>query len=294
VPARRPIFPYLALVFGIFALGISAIFVRWANAPGPVNGFYRMAIASTVMLLPVAAEARRTRPSSARHVALAMLAGLLFAADVAAWNTAVLLTTAATATLLANTSPLWVGLGALVLFREKLGPRFWLGLALGLAGATILLAGDRAAPGAWLGLGSVLGLVAGLFYGGFYLAAQAARERLSTLVAWWVSAATSAVALVLLSLALRQPLAGYSATTYVNLVAVALVTQVGGYVSINYALGHLPASIVSPTLLGQPVVTALVAVPLLGEPLTIATGLGGLLVVAGIALVHRQRRSREQ
>jgi len=61
---------------------------------------------------------------------------------------------------------------------------------------------------------------------------------------------------------------------------------------INYALGHLPASIVSPTLLGQPVVTALLAGLLLGEVLSAWHIAGGVAVLAGVLLVHRSRRAR--
>lgn len=91
------------------------------------------------------------------------------------------------------------------------------------------------------------------------------------------------------SVVLEQPLTGYPAHTYWSLIGVALITQVGAYLSINYALGHLPASIVSPTLLGQPVLTALLAVPLLGQPLSPAQIIGGVVVLAGIWIVHRQR-----
>ncbi len=137
----------------------------------------------------------------------------------------------------------------------------------------------------------VLALLAGLFYGAFFLATERARDNLSSLVTWWVAAVSSAVALLAFSLILRQPLWGYSPTTYASLIALALVTQVGGYIAINYALGHLPASVVSPTLLGQPVLTALLAVPLLGEALTAAQIVGGLAVLAGIAIVHRAKEN---
>ncbi len=69
------------------------------------------------------------------------------------------------------------------------------------------------------------------------------------------------------------------------------MTQVLGYLAINYALGVLPASIVSPTLLAQPVVTALLAGPLLGEWLNVWQVAGGLAVLSGIYLVHRSRQT---
>jgi len=91
---------------------------------------------------------------------------------------------------------------------------------------------------------------------------------------------------------LRQPLTGYSAVTYLNFLALSLISQVVGYLVINDALGHLPASIVSPTLLGQPVVTALLAGLLLGEVLSAWHIAGGVAVLAGVFLVHRSRRTR--
>jgi drug/metabolite transporter (DMT)-like permease len=252
-----------------------------------VSGFYRMAIAAAVMALPASVRARRAGSLSARHVGLAVLAGLFFAGDLAAWNTGVLITNAANATLFGNTSPFWVSLGAMLLFKEKLSPVFWAGLALAMTGAAIILGGDFLTH-LTLGVGDVLALLAGFFYGGFFLATQRARDGLSSLVSWWISAAASAAALLVFSVALGQPLTGYPAVTYWSLLALALVTQVGGYLRINYALGHLPASIVSPTMLGQPVLTALLAVPLLGESLTLVQIGGGLLVLGGIWLIHQR------
>ncbi len=284
----RRFLPYLALVFGIGGLGFSAIFVKWANAPGAVSGFYRVVIAAGVLALPFGAQAKRRAPLSRWHVWIAVLAGLFFASDLAAWNTSVLITSAANATLFGNTSPFWVSLGALILFKEKLRPTFWAGVLAAMLGAMTILGGDFLIHPT-LGLGDLLALLAGFFYGGFFLATQRAREKLSSLISWWISAITSAAALLAFSLILRQPLWGYPATTYWSLIAIALVTQVGGYLSVNYALGHLPASIVSPTLLGQPVLTAILAVWLLGQPLSWVQIVGGVMVLAGIWVVHWQR-----
>lgn len=285
VDSSPRLLPYLALLFSAVGLGVSALFVKWANAPGAVSSFYRVAIAAAVLALPFGAQARRTAPLSRRHVGFAILGGLFFAGDLAGWSTAVLVTSAANATLLANTSPLWVGLGALFLFKQKLSGLFWAGLLLATVGTLVIL-GEDFFSHPTLGIADGLALFAGFCYGMFFLATERARAGLTSLVAWWISAITSTVALLVIALLLGQPLVGYSTTTYVNLVAVALVTQVGAYLMLNYALGHLPASHVAPTMLGQPVLTALLAVPLLDQPLSAIQIGGGLLVLAGIWLVH--------
>lgn len=281
--------PYLALAFGVAGIGLSAIFVKWANVPGAASGFYRMVIAAGVMAIPFGIQARQRAPLSSRHLWFAVIAGLFFAGDLATWNTSVLMTSAANATLFGNTSPFWVAFGALIVFKEKLRPAFWGGLVLALFGVVAIL-GEDFLIHPTLGTGDLLGLLGGFFYGMFFLATERARDRLSSLVSWWVSAAVCTVALLTLSLLLKQPLTGYSIQSYYSLIALALITQVAGWLSINYALGHLPASLVSPTLLAQPVITAIAAVPLLGQSLSVTQIGGGLLVLAGIYIVHRSKQ----
>jgi len=289
--APRPrvnILPYLILVFGVTAMGMSGIFVRWANAPGAVSAFYRMLIAVAVFAVPVGLRVKREAPLSPRHLRFAVIGGIFFALDLAIWNTSALMTSAANATLFGNTSVIWVALGALVIFKEKLRPAFWLGLLIAIVGILVVLGQDFLTHPT-LGMGDLLAILAGVWYGLFFLAAERSRDKLSSLVAWWVSSATSTVALLLICVVFGFPLTGYPAQTYWSILGLALVVQVMSLLSVNYALGHLPASIVAPTSLGQPVVTALLAIPLLGQSLDLIQVLGGVLVLAGIIIVHRSK-----
>jgi drug/metabolite transporter (DMT)-like permease len=282
------LYAYLALGVGALSLGFSAIFVRWAEAPGIVTSFYRMAIVVVLMAWPFYRRVRARGELSPRGVRLALLGGLFFAADLALWATGVVQSGATTPTLLANTAPLWVGLGAMLLFRERLNAWFWGGLVLAVSGAVIIL-GQDALRTASLDWGALLGLLAGIFYGAYFLITQRGRESLDSLTYFWPAALSSTLGLFLVNLALRYPLAGYPLRTYLNALGLGLVSQVLGYLSINYALGHLPASLVSPTLLSQPVVTALLAVLLLGERFSPWQLVGGTAVLAGVYVVHRSR-----
>lgn len=277
---------YLALGVGVLCIAFSGIFVYWAFAPGTVTGFYRMAIATAVLLIPFWRQAAPITHLPRREVALALLAGLFFAGDLALWNTGILISGATTPTLLANTAPVWVGLGALLLFRERLTHRFWLGLLLALGGAAVILGVDTVND---VGLGALLGLIAGIFYGGYFLAIQRTRRQLASLTSYWLAAFSSVILLLVLSLMLRQPLLGYPTETYLSFLGMGLISQGLGHWCINYALGYLPASIVSPTLLGQPVLTGLLAMPLLGERFTIWQAFGATAVLVGVYLVHTQR-----
>lgn len=285
---RSKLLAYLALGVGILSIGFSAIFVRWAQAPGTVASFYRMFVPLIVLALPFFRNLRKSGPLPIIAIRLAIFGGLFFAADLTFWATGVTLSGATNPTLLANTAPLWVGLGALVFFRERLGLRFWIGLAAALAGALLILGLDSL-QSASLGTGTFFGLLAGFFYGGYFLITQRGRERLDAMTYFWISAFSASLALFVLNLTLRIPLLEYSPRTYLSLLGLGLVSQAVGWLAINYSQGYLPATLVAPTLLAQPVVTALLAGPLLGETFLFWQVVGGIAVLAGVYLVHWDR-----
>ena len=185
--------------------------------------------------------------------------------------TGVVLSGATNPTLLANTAPLWVGLGTLIFFRKRLGSGFWIGTVIALLGAGLVLGLER--DGQTIGL--LLGLLAAVFYAGYFLVTQLGREKLDSLNFFWLAAMSSAAVLLVFNWGLGQPLTGYPSSTYLAFVAMAVITQNLGYFSIIFALGHLPASIVAPSLLGQPVITAILAGFLLGEAFSSSQILGG-------------------
>jgi drug/metabolite transporter (DMT)-like permease len=278
---------YVALSIGLISIGFSAIFISLAGAPGSVSAFYRMAVATVLMVLPFVNHVRSEQePVPRTGLKLALLGGALFAIDVGLWATGITLGGATNPTLMANTAPLWVGLGAFLFFGERRRGLFWFGLVIAMAGAAVVL-GAATFRASEMGLGTLFGLLAAIFYGAYYLVTQRGRVYLSTLSYFWITTATAASFLLVFTLLFGQPLTGYSIMTYIYFVALGVVAQTLGWMTINYAQGYLPASIVSPTLLGQPVVTAIVAAILLGEQFTTWQIVGGILVLLGVYLVHR-------
>ena len=277
---------YLAMSLGIIAMGFAGILVRWANAPGAVTGFYRM-VMTVILFSPFFINHQRKRARiPVKETAVALMAGFFFAGGLFFWNSGILISGATTPTLMANTSPIWVGLGAQILFHEKLNRAFWLGLLLAIIGAAIVLGLDTLSD---IGLGSLYGLLAGMIYTGYYLTTQRSRQQLDALSTFWLSSLSSTIFLFLAALLLNQSLTGYPAVTYWIFLGLAVFVQAGGQLAIHFALGYLPASIVSPTVLAQPVLTAIFAIPLLGESLSFWQIIGGLTVITGVFLVHRSR-----
>ncbi len=287
LPQQNHTRAYLVLALSLLSMAFSGIFVSLAGAPGAVSGFYRMAVAAVALAIPFMRNVQRVGVPNRREVLIAILAGLFFAFDLFFWNTGILISGATNPTLMGNTAPIWVGLGAMVFFNERPAGRFWLGLLVAIAGAAVILGVDTLND---VGLGTFFGILSGMFYSGYFLVVQRSRQKLNTLTSFWLSTVATTLMLALMARLLGQPLTGYSNLTYLYLLALGLFVQVGGQMGVAYSLGYLPASIVSPTLLLQPVLTGLLAVPLLGEKLTWVQALGGAAVLAGVYIVHHSRR----
>ena len=278
------LFARLCLFVGTVCIGFSAIFVRLAAVPGVVSAFYRVLIAS-VTLIPLWLTRNRKLPDR-RTLLLSTLAGVFFGLDLALWNLSLFLTSAASATVLAYLAPVWVGLSTLILMKDRFRRLYWPGTIVALSGMLVVLGFERIRT-MQFGLGNTLAIIASFFYAGYLLIAQIGREKSGTLSFTMFSALSSTATLYVICLLRHEKLTGFSYESWAALLALGLITHVVGWLSINYALGHIKASIASVTLLGQPVITALAAIPILGETLGINQIAGGVLILAGIYLVNR-------
>ena len=294
-PHERQWIAYGALALAVSGIAWSAVLIRWAAIPGPASAFYRVLIAGAV-LVPWRLAAGARRPASRRAVWLALLGGVFFGLDLAFYNTAVMRTSAATATFLGNNAPIFVGLGAWLIFGARPPRAFWMGLALAVAGGALMVFSHaRAEAGPGDPVGDLLAIVASLFFAGYLLTAGRLRAEMDTLT-FNVSAILGSVGTLLAVCALvGAPLSGYPPSTWAALAGLGLVSQLGAYYALVYALGHLPTTITSVGLLGQLPLTALLAALLLDEPITKAQIAGGVLVLAGVYLVNRRgEEAREE
>jgi drug/metabolite transporter (DMT)-like permease len=268
---------------------MTGIFVRWAKAPGTVTAAYRMSISALVLLPFFLKKETAHAPHGRRWLLFVLLGGIFVAGDHGFLNTAVGLTRIANSTLLNNTAPLWVALFALLVWKERLTRTFWLGLATALTGAAVILGTDLLSHPQF-GLGDVLALISSFFYAAYFLNTQRSREKISTLRYLFLVNIVSGALLFAFNLINGIPVTGYPLNTYLVFLAIGVFSHTIGYFCITYALGHLPASSVAPTMIAQLVLTSLLAIPLAGESLSLPQILGGVAVLAGIFLVNQTNR----
>jgi len=284
---------YLYIALGVAAVSTSAIFVKLSETPPVVLAFYRVLLAS-VLLAPVLVrrEWDSFRRTPGRDAALAVVSGVFLALHYAVWFFSLQLTSVASSTVLVTTQPIWVMLIAYVLWRERVPLPSLAGIALALVGV-YFIGSHSAQQGESQLLGDVLAVAAAILVSGYLLIGQRLRARMPLLTYVVLVYGAAAVVLGLLAVVLGLPFTGYGAREWAIYLGLAAVPTLLGHTVFNWALQHVPASVVSVSILGEPVGTVLLAMLVLGEVPAPAQVLAGLVILTGIGIFlhYRSRRA---
>jgi drug/metabolite transporter (DMT)-like permease len=280
----------LSLGLGIIAISTAAVFIRMAQSEGVPSlsiAAWRLIFASMV-LLPYAWATRRDeiRDLSRREIGLLITAGVFLGLHFACWIASLGLTSVASSVVLVSMGPVFVGLGSWIFLRERPSLLMAAGILMAAAGSIVISWGDLGQGQDQL-LGDLLALTGAVMMAGYLMIGRKVRagRSLATYIA--IVYGTAMVTLVLLVIVTGQPMFGFSPAAYGWLLALALVPQLIGHSTLNWALRHLSATYVSIITLSEPVGSGILAYLILGEAVTLATAVGGVLVLLGIYVASR-------
>jgi len=278
---------YLFLPIGIVAISTASIFVKLCDAPTLIIATYRMTLAS-LMLLPFASYRRVWKGWSKNEMEWLILSGILLAFHFAFWIASLKYTSVASSVVLVTTSPIFVGIGAFFFFKEPIGLNLILGIILSVLGSGLISFGDIALSKKAL-LGDGLALLGAVAASGYLLIGRKMRKEQDLLPYIFPVYSTAAIALVIFSLFFQKSFLGYSSSTYLFLFCLAIIPQLIGHTTFNWALKYLPASMVAITILGEPIGSTILAYFILSEGLTIWKVLGGISIFAGILIALKKQ-----
>ena len=273
--------PLAIFLFGTAGIAFAAIFVRLAlPSPPVVTAFWRIALATAVLFAWLLW--RRVPVPGWRELRMLLLAGICFGADMALWNSSLVATSVANATLLVNTTPVLVGAFSVWWWSERLKPRFVAGAGVALLGVGLLVHGD--AGGTDSLRGDALALGAAFFYAAYLLLVKQVRAGVDAVpaVAW--AGLSASLTLFAVAWVRGDAFTGHPPHSWFWFAASAGVSHLGGVLGIVAGLRYLRASFASVALLAQPVGTALLGWWILGEGLGALQAIGGTAVLVGILL----------
>ncbi|ACV10774.1 protein of unknown function DUF6 transmembrane [Halorhabdus utahensis DSM 12940] len=286
--------PLAGLSVAVLAVSTSAILIRWSAAPSIVAAFYRVLL-TTLLLAPVAWWRQRSafRRLAWRDLAGGALAGVALAIHFAAWFESLAWTSVAASVTLVQSQPLFVAAAAPLLLDERVGPRTVAGIVVAVAGIAGMSAADLLGVGV-LGpnplYGNALALLGALAMAGYVLAGRSIRQRLALLPYVIVVYTVASMTLLVLLGLQGAPLVAYPPREWLLFLGMAVGPGVFGHTVVNWALGHLESSVVSASLLGEPLGSTVLALVLLGEIPGVATVVGGVVVLIGIVVTARARQ----
>ena len=278
--------PYATIAVAILAVSCATLFIKYTESPTLVVAFYRMGLA-TLLVLPFALRAPDLRTLSPRDHGLLVLTGVILAVHFATWISSLKenrVDTAASLTLVTS-HPLLVAVVSHFAFRERLRRLTAVGVALGLSGVAVIALGSGTAAGT--GLGNALALVGGVMAGLYILAGRRFRQRLSLATYAFVVYAYATATLLLMTFATGLtpvPTATDPVREGLLFLALAGISQIGGHPLYNWALKYVPATTVSVSLLGEPILGSALVWAFLGEVPASAVALGAALALPGIFL----------
>lgn len=275
---------FAALVFGAVAMGISPVFVRFAEVGPFASAFWRVALALPFLLAWAVLEERRNGLQLGGLLQFdqaIILAGVFFAGDLFFWHLAILNTTIANATLLACLAPVWVVLFSGVLIGEAVGKQAYYGLILCLLGTAALIGSSFALAPERL-LGDIFGFLTSIFFGFYFLAIRVARRQRQAGAVTFMSTVITMALLLMVTLISGQGFVPQTATGIAALLALGLVSHSFGQGLLAVALGALSAAFSSLVIFIEALAAAVMGWLVLSETLTPLQLLGGGFIMLGV------------
>jgi drug/metabolite transporter (DMT)-like permease len=296
--AEESVPPLAALAVAVLAVSTSAILVRWSGAPSLVKAFYRV-LFTTLLLAPFAFTryGSALRSLSRRDLLVACGSGLALALHFATWFESLNWTSVAASVTLVQSQPVFVAVGATLLLDERVGRTKAVGIAVALVGMVLMSLTEGGSAGPRPLYGNALAVVGAVMVAAYYLAGRSLRQRVPLVP--YVVVVYGVCAAVLFAFVIGEALTGprsvsatlfaYGTDEWLLFLAMAVGPGIFGHTVFNWALGHLEASVVSVSLLGEPVGSTLLALVLLDEVPGLLTLVGGAVVLGGIYLTTRAR-----
>jgi drug/metabolite transporter (DMT)-like permease len=276
--------PMIMIVIGVLGIGMSAIFVKFSAAPSPVTAAWRL-LWTVVLMSPVVLSSSSTRQAftkvSKKDWLLSILSGLALALHFILWFESLKHTSVSSSTTLVCTEVVWVSLGWCIFMGGKLRPKAIAAIGAALLGSVLVALADTSAGQAHL-YGDLLSLASALAVAVYMLLGRAVQTRLSTGVYTYIVYFACLTGLLAVCGGYGFDLFAHGWVTPAVGLALAVFSTILGHSVFSWCLRHFSPAFVSASKLCDPVVAALLALPLFGEYPGWLQVVGGAVILGGV------------
>ncbi|WP_226038160.1 DMT family transporter [Aquibacillus saliphilus] len=282
---KPPIHPYIAVVIGVISVSTAAVFVKLANtAPASIIANYRLLIAVLIMAPYVLLKHRKEfKLISKKDWWLSILAGVFLAFHFIFWFESLNYTSVASSVVLVTMQPIFAFIGTYIFFKERFSAGAIISMIIAVTGSVIIGWGDFQVSGLAL-FGDILALIGAVMVTVYFLMGQNARRRLSLMTYTFIVYGISSITLIIYNLLLGHSFTGYPTSHWLVFLALAIIPTFFGHTLFNWALKWVSTSVISMSIVFEPIGASILAYLVLGEHITWSQWLGGTIVILGLFL----------
>ena len=289
--------PDLAIIIAVIAVSFSSIFIRWSGAEPLAIAFYRL-LFTTLLLLPFVIMRSRVELKNlgGKNIWILLGIGLILSFHFSMWVTSLELTTVASSVILVTAHPILVGSISHFVLKDRLSKLNFAGIFVAIGGVMILTWGDFTG-GTLTGdmaLGDILAFLAGICAGIYILGGRKMRKSISLITYAFLVYLFTTIFLLIECLATSTTLYPLPANEYWLFLLMALIPGILGHTLYNWSLKHVTATVVSVSLLGEPIGSSMLALLLLDEIPGIYVLVGGPIVLIGILMASISKQNRKR
>lgn len=281
--------PMIMIVIGIIGISVSAIFVKYSEAPSVVTAAYRL-LWTVGLMTPMVIGKREIRmelrQSSRKTIGLCAVSGIFLALHFTSWFESLNQTSVASSTAIVCTEVIWVALGFCVVLKGRITKASVGCIAVTVFGSLLIALSDYSSGGNHL-FGDGLALAAAIFSGIYTLIGREARRYMSTIAYTYVVYVFCGLALCAAVLASGLSFEGYGAASVVVGLLLSVFSTLLGHSIFSWCLKYMSPSFVSASKLCEPAVAAALAVVLFAEIPTALQIVGGIVTIGGVLLYSR-------
>ncbi|WNB90195.1 DMT family transporter [Bacillus sp. NEB1478] len=284
---------FIPIIIGIIAISFSSIFVKWSSAPVSVQAMYRLLITLILMIPFVLKQSNWLKKITIKEYGLLILSGTFLAFHFLFWMGSLKLTTVASSTILLSLQPVFVMVGAYLLFKEKTTKPALMSMLVAIIGAILIGWGD-------IGIsftnikGDILSVLGTIVVAIHMLIGQSLLKSIPSTLYSFIVFLAAVIVFTIYNLTLHIPMTGYSRIDWGIFILLAIVPTVFGHVLFNWLLKRVTAATISMAILGEPVGASLLAIILLNETLSFTQCIGGLIVLLGLYFFLQNTRKKSK
>ncbi len=270
----------LVIITGIVSISFAGPVTSMVAMPAVAIALFRLSISFIILLPFFIREITNSQFPEIKLIKLSLLASVFLALHFIFWISSLKYTSVTSSVVLVTTNPLFVGILSALLLRERPGKKLIIAISIVLLGGIIISSGEEI--DSIKIKGNLLALAGAVMASLYIITTRKARQNYSLVTYTTVLYLFTSGILLIAALISDTKLFYYPAKNYLLILFLAIVPQLLGHNSFNWALKYLSPTVVAILILFEPIGATIISHFIFGYIPSTGEIIGSALILTGI------------